>query len=477
MMRVERGPSSARVPVAIAALAVFGATWAAFWPAGGGAFVSWDDYANLRDNPHFRGFGGEQLRWMLTAMHFGHYQPVTWLTFALDHAITGVTPAGVHRTNILMHAMNAAVFLLLSRRVLTLSRPACVERAPGALLIGATTAALIFSLHPLRVESVAWATERRDLVSGFFAMLAVLAYLRAHTRSDVASRRWWIAACLALFALGALAKVIVTLLPLVLVVLDAYPLRRRLSIRTVFVEKLPLFVASFLVGGIGIAAASNVQALHTLVDHGISDRILQLLYSLTFYVHKTLLPVGLAPLYELPEAIRPTDLRFAASAAIAIAISMLLFRLRRRWPAGLAVWACYVVWLLPVSGLSQNGPQITADRYSYLSCMGLAVLVGGAVARTVAARATARTAVVLIGGIACVALGSLTWWQTASGRTRRRCGGASSPLTLNVRSRTTVSEWPCWKTLQSVRRPSAIAARCRTSSGPWSSTPVIRRQT
>lgn len=294
----------------------------------------------------------------------------------------------------------------------------------SALTIGASVAALVFALHPLRVESVAWATERRDLVSALFAMLAVLAYLRAQTQAASAARLKWIVLAVFLFALGSLSKVIVTLLPLVLIVLDIWPLRRRLTNQTLWIEKLPFLAISLVVGVIGIAAARDVDALQSLQKHGPVERLMQLFHSLTFYVQKTLLPAGLSPLYELPDSIRPADLRFAVSACVAVAISAVLIVLRKRWPAGLAAWACYVILLLPVSGLTQNGPQMTADRYSYLSCMGFAVLIGAGAARLVSWNRRAGSVAISVCGVSAVALGVLTvrqigHWQDSSALWRR----------------------------------------------------------
>ena len=142
-------------------------------------FWDWDDPINFLENPYYRGLGWPQLRWMLTANVMGHWIPVTWLTLGADYVVWGMNPFGYHLTNLLLHAVSAALFYLVSRRLLELAIPAA---SPGILSLGAAVAALYFAVHPLRVESVAWITERRDLTSGLFFLLAILAYLKAHER-------------------------------------------------------------------------------------------------------------------------------------------------------------------------------------------------------------------------------------------------------------------------------------------------------
>src|SRR5262249_30915307 len=199
---------------------------AVFLPILGNGFVNWDDEANLLGNPHYRGLGWSQLRWMFTTAHLGHYIPVTWLSFALDYLVWGLNPVGYHLTSALLHAVNALLVYRLAAALLT-----AADGDTGTwwdIRAGAITAALVFALHPQRVESVAWATERRDPIMGLFALLTMLAYLRA-ARAGTSGRldRRWYWASVGLFALALLSKSLVIGLPLVLFVLDCYPLRRR----------------------------------------------------------------------------------------------------------------------------------------------------------------------------------------------------------------------------------------------------------
>src|SRR5438128_857929 len=201
-------------------------TLAVFLPILGNGFVNWDDQANLLDNPHYRGLGWSHLRWMFTTAHLGHYIPVTWLTLALDYTAWGLNPVGYHLTSALLHAANALLVYRLAAALLT-----AADRGTSTwwdIRRGAMAAALVFALNPQRVESVAWATERRDVTMGLFALLTVLAYLRAVRESaDGRLDRRWYWASVALFGGALLSKSLVIGLPLVLFVLDLYPLRRR----------------------------------------------------------------------------------------------------------------------------------------------------------------------------------------------------------------------------------------------------------
>src|SRR3989454_3713901 len=184
---VDRAPGkgwvSWLVPLLIAVV-----TFAAFLPALHNQFVNWDDDKNFLENPHYRGLGWTQLSWMWTT-HLGHYIPLTWMTFGLDYLLWGMNPRGYHLTNLLLHAANAVVFFFITRRILTRALPSPSERG-HALTVSAGVAALLFALHPLRAESVAWATERRDLLLGRFLLLTILSHLRAREAGG-AGRGWY----------------------------------------------------------------------------------------------------------------------------------------------------------------------------------------------------------------------------------------------------------------------------------------------
>ena len=381
-------------PFAIAAL-----TLAVFAPALHYGFILWDDDRNLLTNPSYRGLGWAQIRWAFTSAVMGHWIPVTWLTFGVDHALWGMNAFGYHLTNVLLHAANAALFYLLARRLLRLGLTA----APAwAITLGAIVSALFFAVHPLRVESVVWITERRDVLSALFYLLTVLAYLRA-CAVDGPPRRRWLLVSLGAYTLGLLSKSLIMSLPLVLLVLDVYPLRRaRGNWRRVLVEKLPYLGLAVTAAVVSVLVVIAKVGLTSAAAYPPPARAAMALYSLAFYVSKTVLPLGLAPMYELPARVGLTSPRFMVAALVAVGVSVVLLVARRSWPAALAVWLVYGFTLAPVSGIVHNGPQLVADRYSYLSCLGFALLVGAAVAAVASAGTIARP---LRGGVVLVGVG------------------------------------------------------------------------
>ena len=394
-------------------------TLAVFWPVLGNQFVDWDDDINFVNNPDFRGLGWANLRFMLTTTMMGHWIPTTWITLGADYLVWGMNPRGYHLTNLLLHAAAAVAVYFVALRLLR----ATMAGNEQALQLGALAAALFFSIHPLRVESVAWVTERRDVLSGLWFALTVLAYLKA-ADSTGARRRWWLAGSVAAYALAATSKAIVMTLPAVLVLLDVYPLGRlgtrwrewaAPNVRPVWLEKIPYVV---LAVGTGVVAIHVQRSFATnLVMQPLELRVAVALYGLAFYVWKTCAPWPISPLYQIPLRLDPLAPPMLAAAAAVISVSAGLLCLRRRWPAGLAVWLSYLLLLAPVSGLTQSGPQLVAARYSYLSCLGFALLAGAAVVLLArqAAGGGARKGWARAGGVAAVAglaaLGVLSWQQ------------------------------------------------------------------
>ena len=350
-------------------------TLAAFLGVIQNGFVNWDDPVNFLENPRYRGLGLAQVTWMFTTFHMGHYIPLTWLTLGADYLVWGMDPRGYHVTSLLFHAATALCFYVLARRLLTRALPAATPDADVTL--GAAAAALLFAVHPLRVESVAWVTARRDVVSGLFFMLTVLTWLKS-VEAPAESRRRWYAGSLVLFVCALLSKSLAVAVPVVLVVLDVYPLRRLGGARgwlprRVWLEKIPYVLLAGAAAVVAIAA-TPASAKAPLDVFGLGARALVSVYGLGFYLRKTVLPVGLSPLYAFVTSV--SWLMMAALAAgVALAIAW-----RRRWPALAAAGVVYVALLLPTLGFFAAGPQAVADRYSYLPCLGWALAAGGALA-------------------------------------------------------------------------------------------------
>ncbi|MBI3288792.1 MAG: tetratricopeptide repeat protein, partial [Elusimicrobia bacterium] len=352
-------------------------------------FLAWDDAANLLDHDRWRGLSWEHVRWMWTSRHYGPWQPLSWLSWAVDYSLWGLNPQAFRGVNVALHAATSGLFVCACRRLFSLALP----RATRAdVLFAAVAAAAFFALHPLRVESVVWITERRDVLSGFFAVLSIWAWL--------AGRRY---SSLVAFIGAALSKgTSVAVLPFVFAI-DVSVLRR--SAR----ESLSRLIAHAVVAA--GAAYMNMRGFSTgdlhALDLPVLDRILVAASGCAFYLAKTVLPAGLSPYYALPLSVAEARPRLIAGAACAALITAAcLSRGARRWAA--PAWLSYLAALAPVSGLLQNGRQAAADRYTYLACLPFAVVVGAAAGRLHAKRPRAA---LCFFAVSVLALPAMTYRQ------------------------------------------------------------------
>src|SRR2546425_5853906 len=410
---VKASPSAQRWVRWLAPLLVVLFTLTAFLPTLQNQFVNWDDHENFLDNPHYRGLGWTHLRWMWTT-HLGHYIPLTWMTLGLDYLLWGLNPVGYHLTSLLLHAANAVVFFFVVRRILTLALPSPAERG-HALAVSAGVAALVFAIHPLRVESVAWATERRDVLSGLFYLLTILLYLRASERGE--RGRGWYWGTVGLFACALLSKAMAVSVPVVLLILDVYPLRRlggstgwwSEPARRVCVEKIPFVLLAAAASAIAVMAQLSVHVAASLDHLSMLARLAISAYGVSFYLWKMGVPVNLSPLYELSPNLNPWATRFILSYGVVLAVTAIVLALRRQLPGLPAAWLAYIVVLLPVLGIVQSGPQIAADRYTYLAGLGWAILAGAGLlscCRSSRRSKTGTPGTLLLAGIAlCVVVG------------------------------------------------------------------------
>ncbi len=430
-------------------------TFMAFLPALSAGFVNWDDDLNFLANPHYRGIGPEQISWMFTTFHMGPYQPLAWLTLGLDYTLWGMDPAGYHFTSVLLHAVNAGLCAIAACLILTAAaghRPADTAgtssdgggagtsgsdsadlgagaggsrsadfgpRAGGTLLLAASLlAALVFSIHPLRVESVAWITERRDVVSGLFLLLMLVAYVRgaAIERAGGRATGHRIAA-FCFFVMSLLGKATGVTAPIALLVLDVVPLRRlpaspklRLEARhrAVLMEKVPYLAASLVIGIVAVLGQKQVGALKSTAAAGLVDRIGLAVYGSMFYVWKTIVPGDLSPLYELRQFSVSSPGTLTAAAALVV-VTIVAVLCAKRWPAVPAAWLAYLVLVAPVSGFARAGNQIAADRYTYLATLPVAFLAGAA---WLALARRRRVAARVAGAVAVLGLAGLTFAQT-----------------------------------------------------------------
>jgi tetratricopeptide (TPR) repeat protein len=342
----------------LAVAAVYGRT-------AGFPFLAFDDELYVTGNGHvLSGLTADGVAWAFRSTHAANWHPLTWISHMADVSLFGAVPGPPHAENVLLHALNSLLLYFLLRRLL-----------PGREGQAAFVAAL-FAVHPLHVESVAWVAERKDLLCALFSLLSVGAWI-SWTEKGGAGRY---AAAALLFALALLAKPMAVSLPLLLLLLDFWPLRRERGVWRLLAEKVPLFLLS----AVSSAATLFAQGAGGAVQSGevipLPFRLANAALSLAGYAGKFLFPVRLAAYYpHRLQAWQAVPLGETALAVLllAAATAAALF-LRRRRPWILAGWGWFVVSLLPVIGIVQAGGQAMADRYMYLPMVGLALVAAGA---------------------------------------------------------------------------------------------------
>lgn len=401
-------------------------TFVVFLPTFQNGFVNWDDDSHLLENPHYRGLGWEQLRWMFTTCHQGSCMPLNWVTYGMDYILWGMNPTGYHLTSLLFHVANALLLYFLTLRLIRF-----VVRAAGDLAVpirmAAGFSALFFSLHPLQVEAVAWTIGREIAIAGFFFLLTLLCYLRAAENDSAGLSRWrWMGAAWFFYAMSLLSKETALTLPFALLILDVYPLKRLggqrrwfgPQVHGVWWEKMPFLLLAVAAGIRAILVKQQEASLYPIAGYGLLPRFAQVLSSLAFYPWKIVIPTGLSPLYPVHPFTGLWNLPFLLSAAFVFSLTAVLFIIRRRWPAGLAGWLFYALLLMPLSGIVAFGPYRVADRFGYLPSLGFALVAGGALfycwqrwsrgRLELGTLAVAQSFTVLL----LFALGTLTWNQT-----------------------------------------------------------------
>lgn len=391
-----------------AALAAAAAAFLAYLPALRYPFLSWDDDVNVVSNAGLA-FTPDGLLWMLTGSRLGHWHPLTWLTLAADKAAGGGSPFPFHLTNVLLHAAAAALLVLCARRLLR------DEGGWAALLAG-----LFWALHPLRVESVAWVTERRDVLSGALLLGSLYAHLRHAEDGAPAWRRW----AVALGGAAMLSKVFAVTWPAVLVALDALVLERGPRWR----EKLPYL--AFAVPALALnVAAQSAGAMVPWAAFGLEPRLAQAFLGVAFYPFKTLWPSGLSPLYEMSALLQPGPFAFSLALTLAFLVWWLFWGLERRRLSGLLL--CYLLLLAPALGLFKSGRMSAADRWSYLPGLPLSLLLAALAAPLLERRAGRAAALALCAGLFALTRRQLPVWSSDEALWRR--AASESPLSYYAR--------------------------------------------
>lgn len=404
----------------IAAAAVFLATFAVFWPALHNGFVNFDDTQFILRGAGYWVLDWSHIRWMFSSFYEAIYAPLSWLLYAVDCRLWGLNPFGYHLTNLLIHALNAVLFYFLSLRLLFLAMPGLFFGEKRRLQCAAVFSALFFSLHPLRVGAVAWASGHVDVLAGFFYLLTIVLYLKAceEGRGRQGLGKFWYVAAVFACALSLLSKGTGIGLPLVLVILDVYPLRRLTwdarrwfssDSSKVMAEKIPFFILAL---GAGIVGYWAERLSGNVYSGSISWKLAEAAYGLAFYAWKTVWPFHLVAFYARPPHMSVWREPFLAC-ALAVAVSgAAIVAARKRWEAGPALWLFYVVALAPVLGLTQFGLQLVANRYSYLACLGWALLFGAGLGKLLAAGNNIRRMSLGAAGFILVFLGILSRRQT-----------------------------------------------------------------
>ena len=349
--RLRRNLTAALICIALAAI-----TWAVFGRTVAHEFVDYDDPSYVTAEPNVtRGLSWQGIVWAFTKTHSGNWHPVTTLTHMLDCQLYGVNAAGHHRSNVLLHTA-AVVFLFLALRQMT--------AAPWR----SAFVAAVFAIHPLRVESVAWVAERKDVLSGVFFALTLAAYARYVRKRSIAT---YLILALVL-ALGLMSKGTLVTLPFLLLLLDDWPLRRGIGIVRLIPEKIPLLLMSaatcVVTYMVQTETMSSVEKLPLLA------RLLNACVSVVTYIGHMFWPANLAVFYPHPGDQLPLWQGIAAAAFIVI-ITLAIVAIPRV-PAYVPIgWLWYLGMLVPVIGIVQVGLQARADRYTYLPQIGLYVLV------------------------------------------------------------------------------------------------------
>jgi Flp pilus assembly protein TadD len=320
-------------------------------------FVNYDDNDYVTANPHvLNGLTADAVSWALATGYFGNWNPLTWLSYMLDRQLFGLTPAGFHLTNLIFHIANTLLLFFV------------LKQMTSALWQSAFAAAL-FALHPLHVEAVAWVSGRKDVLSTFFWILTIWAYAQ-YVKKPVAARYLL---TLLVFMLGMMAKPMLITLPFVFLLLDYWPLERKISRRLV-VEKIPFIILAAVFSVIAFFTQRNLGALPKFTELNLKFRIYNSLISYVKYIEKMFWPSRLTAFY--PHPLENVSVLYAViSAVFLLLITIVVIRLAKNHRYLVTGWFWYLGTLVPVIGIIQVGGFARADRYTYITLTGLFIII------------------------------------------------------------------------------------------------------
>lgn len=371
--------------LALLVLAVFGQ--AVRFP-----FINFDDGQLIFENPAVRaGLTATSIRWAFTSLDLGYY-PLTWLSLMADRAVWGLNPAGYHLTAILLHLGSTLILYLALRRM------------TGALMPSALAAAL-FAVHPMHVESVVWVSERKDTLSTLFGVIALLLYSGRPGRARLAG------VALA-FTASLLSKQMLVTLPLVLLLLDFWPLRRleaKRSVAGLIAEKLPLFALAAVGCAVAVVGQQRLNAIQSSSAVPLAMRVGNAVVAYSTYLGKLIWPANMAPLYPLTAASAGA---IAGSALLLVGVTGLAWAYRYKVPSLLTGWLWFLVTLLPVIGLVQIGMQSMADRFTYIPYVGVFVALSFAAYEYLPPRTFIAISVIAVLACTAVAIRQVSYWRS-----------------------------------------------------------------
>ncbi len=403
--RLRAGADRAAIFAGLTAAAIVFVT---YLPALLNGFVNWDDQACVYENPNIRTIDGAFFRYAFTAVVNSNWHPLTVISYAIDHSVWALDPLGYHLTNNIFHSLNAFLVAVIAIRLVRLANP---SGSIGAIaFFTGLISALVFGLHPLRVESVAWIAERKDVLSGFFFLLSIYSYLRYAASS---SKRPYILSII-FFILALLSKPMAVTLPVVLLILDYYPLSRLNDRKNALIEKIPFFLLAVVLSAVTIWAQGAAEAIAPLDAYPLGVRVYTAITAYAFYLYKTIVPTDLVAFYPREFAPEFLSLKFIGSLALLICVTVFTLIKSGKNRAYLSAWLFYIVTLFPVSGIVQVGSQAAADRYTYIPALSIAILfsVGIVFAAKRFSKGNPGRLLAVLSAVLAIVLGYLTWRQT-----------------------------------------------------------------
>lgn len=367
-----------------------------YWRVYGYDFVSLDD-SFIYANPHLKnGLSIKNIFWAFSNYTTTLWIPATWISFFLDYKIYGMNPGGYHVTNVILHICNTLILFVILHQI--------TQKRWQSFFVAA-----LFSCHPIHVESIAWITERKDVLSTFFLMLFLFTYIQ-YTKKENFVRYL---AALFFFILGLMSKPMLVTVPIVLILLDYWPLGRfgKANRLRLFLEKLPFLSFSLIVSAITIFFQTKTGALVSFDSISIINRIENAVSSYIAYLVKLFLPINLAVVYPYEQyfSFWEVFIKFV----IFVIITTLFFRLHKKHPYLIVGWLWYVISLVPVIGIFQSGAQSHADRFVYIPFIGIYIILSWGTPHFLQILKTPRVISTIVFFLILPVLSTISWFQIA----------------------------------------------------------------